>query len=178
MNKSYLIVPVILLAVFGFIYRGALKDMDTKAAQQQAALDERKAADAKHKDEVEAKATAEAQKKQAEREAADLAKEQKKEADYNAVMKQLRDETADFVARTEKLSKEAADLENQISAARNDKERLARESLDLAKQVELEKISRRNAELEIQRMVDMLAKKLNESSIAAMPPPPLAIPTK
>jgi len=30
MNKSYLIVPAILLAIFGFLYSGALKEMKTK----------------------------------------------------------------------------------------------------------------------------------------------------
>ena len=31
MNKSYLIVPLVLLAVFGVLYNGALKDMKAKA---------------------------------------------------------------------------------------------------------------------------------------------------
>ena len=30
MNKSYIIVPVILLALFGFLYNGALKEMTAK----------------------------------------------------------------------------------------------------------------------------------------------------
>jgi len=87
-------------------------------------------------------------------------------------MKKLKDEADDYANQAAKLSKEAADLETQISQSRNDKERLARETLELNKQVELAKISRRNAELEIQRMVDMLGRKLNDSSIASMPPPP------
>ena len=47
---------------------------------------------------------------------------------------------------------------------------------DLAKQVELSRIARRNAELEIQRMTDMIVKRAGDSSltrppIIQMPPP-------
>ena len=40
------------------------------------------------------------------------------------------------------------------------------------------KINRRTDELEIQRMFTMVARKLNESSIATAPPPPLNPPAK
>lgn len=64
MNKSYVIVPVILLALFGFLYRGALHEMDVKekALAEQAA--KVKAEEKKHKDEVESRANADAQKRQ------------------------------------------------------------------------------------------------------------------
>jgi chromosome segregation ATPase len=172
MNKSYLIVPVILLAIFGFSYNGALKDMQAKEDANHAKAAAKKAEDDKHKAEVEAKATADAKKHQEERDAEDRKKQEKKQADYDDAMKKLRDEANDYVAQAEKFGKEAADLELQISQGRNEKERLTRETLELAKAVELAKISRRNAELEIQRMVDMVGKKLNDSSIATPPPPP------
>jgi len=86
-------------------------------------------------------------------------------------MKSLRDQTSDYTTQAAKLSKEITDLESQIAQNRNAKENLARENLALAKTVELMKINRRNAELEIQRTMEMVAKKLNDSSIAVSPPP-------
>jgi hypothetical protein len=174
MNKSYFIVPLVLLAVFGFRYNSAVKEMEAKAVSQQAAADARKAEEKKRKDEIELKATADAKKRQEEREAADRAKEEKKTREYEEGLKALRDEAAKYSTEADKLSKEAADLELQISQARTEKEKLNRETFDLAKVVEQTKIDRRTAELEIQRTVEMVAKKLNDNSVVVPPPPVLA----
>ena len=178
MNKSYLIVPAVLLAVFAFFYNGALNEMKMKEEARIAAIAKIAAADAARKAEVEQKATAEAVKRQEERAATDKAREDKKERDYQDAMNALKKEADDYSTQTAKLNKEAADLEASLLQTRTDKERLTRESLELAKQVELAKINRRTAELEIQRMFDMVAKRLNDSSIATSPPPPLTPPAK
>jgi len=175
MNKSYLIVPVVLLILFGFFYNGALKEMKAKEVAKQEEIARVKAEEAARKKVIEDKATAEAKKRQEEREAADLAKEQKKQRDYEDALKKLRDETNDYATQADKLAKEAADLEIQISQGRTERERLNHETLELAKQVEQAKINRRTAELEIQRMMEMVAVKLNESSIATAPPPPAVV---
>ena len=172
MNKSYLIVPVVLLAVFAVLYNGALKEMKTKADQQQATADAKTAEENKHKAEVEARAQIDAKKHQEERDAADRAKEEKRIKEYEDQLKALKDEANKYNTEADKLSKEAADLELQISQARTDKEKLNTETFDIAKEIELTKINRRNAELEIQRMIDMLGKKLTASSIILPPPPP------
>jgi len=88
-------------------------------------------------------------------------------------MKKLKDESTDYSVQSAKFAKDAAELEIQITQTRNDREKLNREALEFSKQVELAKISRRNAELEIQRTMEMVAMKLNDSSIATPPPPPL-----
>ena len=176
MNKSYLIVPVILLAVFGVLYSGAVKDMEAKAASQQLVADARKATEKKRKDEIDARAIADAKKRQEERDAAEQAKVEKKIRDYEDSMKALKAETTKFSVEADKSAKEAADLEVEISQARTDKEKLNRETFDLALSVEQTKIDRRNAEIEIQRMIEMVAKKLTDSSIV-LPPPPPPLPT-
>jgi hypothetical protein len=173
MNKSYFIVPVVLLGLFIFLYNGALKDMEAKAKALDAQKAQVMAEEAKHKAEVEAKANADAQKRQEERAKEDAAKAEKKEREYQDIMKKLKDEATDYAGQSEKFAKEAADLEIQISQTRNEREKLNRDTLELSKLVEMTKINRRNAELEIQRMIDMVAKKLNDSSIATPPPPPL-----
>lgn len=172
MNKSYVIVPIVLLAIFGFFYSGALKDMKTKEEARIAAVAAKEKAEADRKAEVEKKATAEAVERQKKREAEDAAKAAKKEQDYQDAMTALKREADDYAAQTAKLTKEAADLEAEILKTRNDKERLTREGLELSKQVELAKINRRTSELEIQRMIEMVQKKLADSSLTAMPPPP------
>jgi len=173
MNKFYFIVPVVLLALFSFLYRGALQDMEAKVRALDAQKARIMAEEAAHKKIVEDKANADALKRQDERAKEDAAKAEKKEREYNDVMKKLKDESTDYSSQSGKYAKEAADMEIQISQTRNEREKLNRETLDLSKQVELAKINRRNAELEIQRMIDMVAKKLNSSSIATPPPPPL-----
>ena len=118
---------------------------------------------------IEQKALADAEKRQKEREAEDAAKAAKKEADYAKVMTQLASDTTDENAQADKLAKEVGALEISISQARSNKEKLNRETFDLAKEVELTKINRRNAEIEIQRMVEVAGKKVADSSVAIAP---------
>ena len=172
MNKFYIIVPVVLLGVFLFFYNGALKEMDAKEVAKQVQKDKEKAVDDARRAEIEKKAAAEAKKKQEEREAEERAKEQKKIKEYEDVMRQLKDEADKYLAEADKNQKDANALELELNDLRSKKEKINRETFELAKQVELAKIARRNAELEIQRMVDMVAQKVGASSLAAMPPPP------
>jgi predicted RNase H-like nuclease (RuvC/YqgF family) len=172
MNKSYLIVPLVLLIAFSFVYSGARKEMKEK---EEARLGQKAAenkAEADRKKIIEEKATADAIKRQEDRAIADKAKEDKKEKDYLDAMAALKKEADDYSTQVAKLTKEASDLEADILKTRNDKERLTREALELSKQVELAKINRRTSELEIQRMIEMVSKKLSESSLTALPPPP------
>jgi hypothetical protein len=169
---TYLVIPGILLAVFIFFYVGAVKDMEHRAAEKQAEKVRVEAVEKARKDEIEKKAIADAEKRQREREEADRAKEAKKEAAYQEVMTQLATETTKWNTQADKLAKEVGTLEISISQARSNKEKLTRETFDLSKEVELAKINRRNAELEIQRMVEIAAKKMMESSVAIAPPPP------
>lgn len=172
MNKSYVIVPLVLLAVFAFFYNGALKEMKEKEDARIAKIEATAKAEAERKAELDRKAQEDALKRQEERAIADKAKEDKKEKDYQDAMAALKKEADDYTAQVARLTKEAADLEAEILKTRNDKERLTREALELAKQVELAKINRRTAELEIQRMIEMVSKKLAESSLTSIPPPP------
>lgn len=172
MNKFYIIVPVVLLGVFLFFYNGALKEMAAREEQKKAQVAEAKAAEDARRADIERKAAEDARKRQAEREADERAKEAKKVKDYEDAMKQLKDEADRYAAEADGFQKETNALELQLNDLRSTKEKTNREVFELIKQVELAKVSRRNAELEIQRMVDMVAQKLGASSFAAMPPPP------
>jgi chromosome segregation ATPase len=169
---TYLLIPGILLAAFIFFYLGAVKEMEAKATRQKAEKLEKERIELVRKADIEKRAVKDAEDRQKQRDADEAAKLAKKEADYQAVMTQLRTETVDLNAQSDKLAKEVGGLEISISQARTNKEKLNRETFDLAKEVELAKINRRNAEIEIQRMVEMAGKKMADSSVAIAPPPP------
>ena len=59
-----------------------------------------------------------------------------------------------------------------LDVIRNQRESTSREVFDAAAKVELAKIDRRNAELEIQRMYEMVAQKVTDTSLAKPPLPP------
>ncbi|HET7534819.1 MAG TPA: hypothetical protein VFJ90_00095 [Candidatus Didemnitutus sp.] len=176
MNKYYLIAPAALLLAFLFTpsvgYFSAQKEIEARLEAENKRKADVAAAEAARKAEIERKATLDAQKRQAERDAEEAAKIAKKEKDYADAMNKLKDETNGYVADTDKLVKENAELEVQLAALRNQKEKANRETFELAKQVELAKVSRRNAELEIQRMVEMVGTKAGASTLANAPTPP------
>ena len=89
-----------------------------------------------------------------------------------AADKQISDETNGYLAEGKKSQQESAALEIERDLLHKEKDRVGREAFDLAKQVELAKVARRNAELEEQRMVEMITRKATDSAMAKMPPPP------
>ena len=106
---TYLVIPGILLAAFLFFYLGAVKDMEQRAEKQKIEKAEKAADDLKRKKIIEEKANADALKRQQVRDAEDAAKLAKKEADYQAVMTQLSNETADLNTQADKLAKEVGE---------------------------------------------------------------------
>lgn len=172
MNKFYFIVPALLLGGFIFLYRGAIDEMKIKEDKRLAQIATDKAAEEKHRHEVEEIAQKDAEKRQEERIQEEKAKQAKKEKDYNDAMAKLKKETDGYAADVKKLTKEAADLEIALLNGRISRDKLNRESFELSKQVELAKINRRSAELEIQRLIEMVGTKAGASTLAAMPPPP------
>jgi hypothetical protein len=168
---TYVVVPGIMFGIFLFFYNGAVKEMREKEAHQLAEKAAKDKIEADRKAEIEKKALADAERRQKEREAEEAKKAAEKEAAYNNVMKQLASDAAEENAQADKLAKEVGNLEISITQARSTKEKLNRETFDLAKEVELAKINRRNAEIELQRMVEVAGKKIADSSVAIAPPP-------
>jgi hypothetical protein len=170
MNKYYFIIPVVLLAGFVVVYRGAVHDMEVKETRMRDAVAATKAAEEKHRKEIEAKAQEDALKRQKENEAAEKAKLEKREKDYSDAMAKLKADTDAFNAEGDRFAKDGADLELKLSEARQLREKTNRDIFEISKQVELAKISRRKSEIEIQRMVEMVGNRA--TTLAAMPPPP------
>ena len=173
MNKFYVILPVALLILFGgYYFKVAKPEMAaTVLADEKRIADERAAEEAKRK-EIEAKAQDDARKAQAVRDAKEHERLEKAQRDKDEQDRKVLDETTKYAKEAEKLSKQIAALEIEITNLRNKREDMNREVLELAKKGELAKIDRRNAELEIQRMYDVVAQKVAASSLTQAPPPP------
>ncbi len=174
----YLIVPAIMLAGFLFIYFGHVDTMHQKEAAKAASIAEAKAsAEAKKKD-AEDKARSDAKKRQEERDAEEARKEKEKTDKQAADDKKVRDAITEFTAKADSASKQATALDAELDRIRKEKDRLRRETFDLAKEVELARIARRNAELEIQRTTEMIARRASESSMTRPPVVPAPAPAK
>jgi hypothetical protein len=174
MKKFYLLVPLVLTALFVVYYlnftRTYAETEAERAAEKQRISDE----ELSRKQEAERVAKADADRRSAERAAEEARKESEKRKKWEDAGREIADTAAKYNADADKYAKESAQLEMRLLELRGQKEKAAREAFDLAKRVELARIAKRNAELEIQRMTEMVARRAAESAMAqvvAAPPP-------
>jgi len=173
MNKFYVIFPVVLLLTFGIYYTQVAKP--EMAEQERAAakkVEEQLAADETRRKEIELKAQADAQAQQQARELRDREKQERLQREREEQDRKIAEDTAKYENLAASLSKQIADTDKEIADLRNKRETLTREIFAAAAKVELAKIDRQNAELEIQRMYDMVAQKVSDSFLTKLPPPP------
>ena len=171
MNKLYVIVPVAMLVGFGGLYTVHTKQAAEKAAV--ALVEEAKAAEAAaaKKAEAERQAREDAERRTSERLAEEKRKEEEKAAKWAAQSATIAADTATYLADTEKNAAELKSLEARLESLRAEKEKAARAALDFDLEIEKSRVAKRNAELEIQRLVEMTARKAGTSlgAVAATP---------
>jgi hypothetical protein len=172
----YLIFPAVMMGLFLIFYVSHTKEMTAREEARAAAVAKKAAEEKRIKDETEARAREDAAKKQAEREAEEKRKEDERRAKVAALDKEIRDGIAAAKAEADKFSKEANALEVELDRLRKEKDRLGREAFEYAKQVEAARVARRNAELDSQRMLEMITKRASESALVRPPAPPAAAP--
>lgn len=165
-----------MLAVFCFFYFSFLKEMEIRDQRLAAETARKLKEDEDRKAALEAKAREDANGKAAQRAADEAKKEAEKIAKWENAGKEIKDATDKYNAEADRLSKEAAKLEIQLDGLRKDREKANRETFELAKRVERTKIEKRNAELEIQRLTEMISKRAEASSMAR--PPVIPAPAK
>ena len=165
MNRFYLIIPVVLLALFGGLYwqhqvqraAGAQVRAASAAAAQVAEQARKVAAERKARDEAD------------QRIATRQAEEQKKlataRAQWSADSVRLATETAEAQAQVAQLRTELVTVEKQLNDARQARVAQATQAMELAREVELGRIAKRNAELEVQRTTEILARRAAQSSL-------------
>lgn len=169
----YFIVPILGLGVFLGFYFTHVEEAKRVAAERKIAMARKAEEEAMKKKELENKAREDAERLAAERAAAE-AKKLKERADAQAAEdKKVKDATDRALGECEKFTDQIAKSEREISLLRAAKEKDNREYLELSKQLELARIDRRNAELEVQRMTENVARKASSSAIANFTPPVL-----
>jgi len=167
----YVFGPGIMLAVFMFFYLASREETEAKLKAEKARKEE-VARQAEEKRQIaEKKAREDAERRNAERAAEEAKAAKDKQDKYDADMRRILDDTAKANASAEESSQKVSELTIELDNLHKQKETLTREGFELAKRVEMAKVARRNAELEIQRMVQMIANRADQSSMSKMPPP-------
>ena len=174
----YIIFPGAMLGLFLVFFLSHTKEAEANEKVRQEVLAKKIAEDAAKKKADEDRARVDAEKRAADRAAEDAAKEAKKIAAQAAIDKDVKDATDKALAEAAASQKTIDGLEAELERLHKQKDQLSREGFDIAKQVEAAKVAKRTAELEIQRTVDLVAKKSQESFLTRMPPPPPPPPAK
>jgi predicted RNase H-like nuclease (RuvC/YqgF family) len=175
MSKFYVILPTCLLIVFGVYYTQVAKPaMAAATAAEQKRQVDQAAIDEANRHQIELKAQQDAIRQQEERAKKDLEREEKARKQQEDQDNQVREETNRWLAESATLTRQTADLQKEIADLRNQREALNREVYDDAAKVEIAKIDRRVAELDLQRMYSIVGQKVDESFLTKIPPPPPA----
>ena len=173
MNKFYVVFPALLLIAFGVYYTQVAKpEMAEQERIEAQKVADQQAADEVRRKEIEAKAQADAAVQQQAREAKDREKQERAQREKDEQDRKIKAETEKFEAEAASLNKQISDMDKDIVNLRSQREQLSRDVFDSAARVELAKTDRDNANLEIQRMYDMVAQKVGDSFLTKLPPPP------
>lgn len=165
----YIIAPAAMLAVFSFFYVTHVKETREKDRIRKEEVAKQIAQEATRKAEIEEQARLDAAARAADREAKATEKEAERIAKWETEGREIQETTDEYNKAADKLAREQSELEVKLDQLRKAKERANNEVLALAKQVELARIDKRNAELEIQRKTEMVVRQVQRNSLTQMP---------
>jgi hypothetical protein len=174
----YVLAPTVMLLGFVFIFRAHVEEAKIKERATAARIEKERADAEAKKKAAEAKAREDAKKRQDERDAEERKKEAEKVAKQAADDKKVKDQTAEYTAKGAVAQKQVDALEAELAKLRKDKDATSRDSFEIAKKVELARVARRNAELDIQRMTEMVSRRAADSSLTRPPVIPTPPPAK
>ncbi len=172
----YFIVPIIATGLFLIIYFSHKEDAEKRAAAHKAEVARVTAEENAKKKALEDKARIDAEQKAKERADADAAKEADRIAKWQDQGKKVQEDMDEANAAARVSTAKIVAMEKEIAAFRTKRDDLNRELVETARQVELAKIARRNAELELQRQTEFIVRKAQESALAV--PPAVVLPAK
>jgi len=165
MIRYYLIVPAALLGLFLVVERPA----DRLRRQREGERAEKVAADKTKADEErrgrEKLAAKDLARRNAEREKQDQEKLEKKQRDHEAALANLESAAAKSFAEVAAVEREIAALEEKLTATRAAAEQHGQAAFALLRQVERQRVDRRNAELEIQRATKVVMLRLRDGPL-------------
>jgi hypothetical protein len=169
----YVIFPGLGLALFLALYFPAKARYEAGEASRAAAVAAQKAADEEHRHQIEERARQDSLRRAAENAKAEAEKEANRIAKWAQQSAEIQHDTDGYNADIAKDTKEVDELEKELEALHTRKDQLTREDFDLLKQVELARVGQSNADLEIQRMVEMIATRAGGSSLTVVIEPQL-----
>jgi uncharacterized coiled-coil DUF342 family protein len=168
----YVLFPTILLGIFLIFYMSSRSETLAREAAQREETAKLKAEADKKKAEAEATAQADAERRNVERANEEAKAAKDKEDKYDAEMAKIKAETDRANASADKYAKQVSELTIELDNLHKQKDQLTRDAFDLEKKIELSQVTRRNAEMEIQRYTEMIADRADQSSMTKMPPAP------
>lgn len=168
----FVLFPSILLAIFLVFYISSENRLKERARQQAEAKAQADQAEAERKAEAEANAKAAAEKRRVEQAAEDAKKEADRLAKYQAQLDGVIATETKYKNEANARSQEASDLEVELDNLHHQRDELNQHYFDLLKQLEMDRIRERDAELNIQRMVTRIAERAENSTMVQMPPLP------
>src|SRR3954471_8537005 len=163
-----------LTAIFLVFYLSDRSAAEKRQAERDVIAAQQKAQTEAKKKEDEAIAKRDADLRDKARKDEEAAKEADRRRRWEEGSKKIQDDTNGFLARADKAAKESSRLEIELDALHKAGEKANREMFDLAKRVERAEEERQAAEFEIQRTTEFIARRAAESSMTAMPAPPVA----
>ena len=168
----YIIIPVLLLGAFiGYfiVEKNAIEQENArKAAIALAEKKKKEAQDAEMREKSRLQAAADA----AERKRKEEEKVAAEKAAFEASIQRLRDDTAGYINDQNKSKAEIAELEAQIAAVRAEKEKLARQSVEMNQTIVEALVARQNAEVEVQLFAAKVARRALDSPMVKIPETP------
>lgn len=159
MNKFYIIVPVVLLAVFGGVYWQHSGQAARHAEQQAAEVAHVEQEAAAKKQAAERQAREDAERRSAERLVEERKREEARQAAWEADNRKLAEDTTRYTEQAAKNRTEAERLAAEVKSLEAEHEKQEAAVFAQTEAVELARIAKRNAELEIQRLVEIVARK-------------------
>jgi chromosome segregation ATPase len=168
----YVLCPTALLGLFIFYYSVKSAEVEAHEKQRAEQIAAQKASDAAARHEIEEKARLDAAKRAADRLAEAARKDKQKQDKYNDNMAKLRDETDKANAQVSELTEKIGQLQMKLDALQKAKEDASQSGFDIEKQIELAEVEKGNADLQSERMVAMIADRVEKSFLTKLPPPP------
>jgi hypothetical protein len=159
MNKINYILPLVLTIAFTGLYYVHTVDAKKEAIVAKAESDKAAAEAALKKQETERKAREDADRRTAERLAEEAKKEDEKRAKWKSAGDAIAADTASYIAQAAKNADELKTLSGRLAALRADKEKATQANLDFEIEIEKARVLKRATDFEIQRLVEMIARK-------------------
>ena len=164
MNRLYIIVPLALLAVFSGVYWQHNQEAAEQAKEKAVAVAQTKAIEEAKK----AESDRQSREDTAKRETARLAEEQKKDLEKRSKWEtdsvRIAEDTSAYTAKAAEAAKQVETLQKQLADLRASRKTLNEEAFSAAHDTEILSIQKRDAELEIQRMNEILVRKAGGTS--------------